>query len=102
MTGKVLAVNQRAKAHPEIVHEDPYHEGWLFILEPEMPKRNLKSLFFGNESFQWLEQESRRLMGVLGSEYEDLAATGGQALRDIFGHYPEIGWDRLVREFLHT
>jgi hypothetical protein len=26
--------------------------------------------------------------------------TGGEALKDIYGTVPEIGWDRLVREFM--
>jgi hypothetical protein len=29
-----------------------------------------------------------------------MAATGGEAIGDIFGTVPDIGWDRLVREFL--
>jgi hypothetical protein len=27
--------------------------------------------------------------------------TGGEAIKDIYGAVPEIGWDRLVREFMH-
>lgn len=102
VTGTVLAVNHKAMEHPDITHEDPYNEGWLFILEPEAPKKNLKSLYFGNESLQWMEQESQRLMELLGPEYVGLAATGGGAVDDVFGYFPEIGWDLLVNTFLHT
>ena len=31
VSGTVLAVNHKAREHPEITNEDPYHEGWLFI-----------------------------------------------------------------------
>jgi glycine cleavage system H lipoate-binding protein len=102
VTGTVLAVNHNAREHPEITHTDPYHEGWLVILEPDMPKRNLKGLYFGRESFDWMEQESQRLMRLMGPEYDKLAATGGELVGDIFGHFPDLGWDRLVMEFLHT
>ena len=49
-----------------------------------------------------MDQESRELMNLTGPEYEQLAATGGEPIRDVFGHFPEIGWDRLVRTFLRT
>lgn len=102
VTGTVLAVNHKVEDHPEIAHEDPYRHGWLFILEPKYPKRNLKGLYFGKESFNWMEQEGNRLMSLMGPEYERLAATGGEAMDDLYGHYPEIGWNRLVETFLRT
>jgi glycine cleavage system H lipoate-binding protein len=102
VSGTVLAVNHKAMEHPDITYEDPYNEGWLCILEPDMPKRNLKGLYFGKESSQWMEQEAQRLMGLMGPEYENLAATGGEPIGDVFGNFPELGWDVLVNKFLRT
>ena len=102
VTGKVLAINHKVREQPDIAHEDPYQQGWLFILEPNRPKQNLKGLYFGDESFQWMEQESGKLMRLMGPEYEQLAATGGEPIDDVFHHVPDIGWDRLVQTFLHT
>ena len=102
VTGTVLAVNHKAMEHPDIAYEDPYQEGWLFIVEPGILKANLKGLYYGNESFQWIEKENQRLMKLLGPEYEQLAATGGEPVGDIVGHFPEIGWDRLTETFLRT
>jgi hypothetical protein len=102
VTGTVLAVNHPAREHPQIVNEDPYGSGWLFIVEPEVPKRNLKRLFFGKESLQWMEQENRKLLGLMGPPYEGLAATGGSVVRDIFGTITHLRWDTLASRFLHT
>lgn len=102
VTGKVLALNHDALKHPEIISADPYHAGWLSILEPDMPKRNLKGLFFGQESLAWMENEVETLLALLGPEYEQLAATGGKPIDDLFGRFPEIGWDRLARCFLRS
>jgi len=102
VTGTVLAVNQNVREHPEIAHEDPFHQGWLYILEPDMPKRNFKGLYYGKESIQWMEQESQKLLNLMGPEYEKLAATGGRPINDVFGSFPEIGWDRLAKTFLRT
>ncbi|MCP4574885.1 MAG: glycine cleavage system protein H [Deltaproteobacteria bacterium] len=102
VTGTVLAVNHRALEHPDITHEDPYNEGWLCIMEPDMPKRNLKGLYFGKEGSRWMEQEAHRLLGLMGPEYENLAATGGEPIGDVYGNFPEIGWDVLSHAFLRT
>ena len=102
VTGTVLATNHRVQDHPEITNHDPYQEGWLFIVEPDMPKRNLKRLYFEKESFQWIDQESQKLMALMGPEYEGLAATGGEAVNDFYRQFPELGWGRLAQTFLRT
>jgi glycine cleavage system H lipoate-binding protein len=102
VTGTVLALNHKALEHPEIANHDPYQEGWLFIMEPDLPKRNLKRLYFGDESLQWMDQESQKLLSLVGPEYEQLAAAGGEAVNDFVGNFPDIGWDKLVNTFLKT
>lgn len=102
VTGILLSTNHRAVEHPEITHDDPYQSGWLFILEPDMPKRNLKKLYFDKESVSWIEQESRKLLSTVGPQYDQLAATGGEVINDIYGNVPGLEWDRLVTTFLHT
>lgn len=102
ISGTVLARNHKALEHPEIANHDPYQAGWLFIVEPKLPKRDLKGLYFGEEGFQWMEQETQKLASLMGPEYEQLAATGGEALNDLYGHFPDLGWDRIVKTFLRT
>jgi hypothetical protein len=38
----------------------------------------------------------------MGPEYEDLAATGGELIGDVYGNFPDIGWRLLTQKFLHT
>jgi glycine cleavage system H lipoate-binding protein len=102
ITGSVIAVNRDAQEHPEILHEDPYHTGWLVMVEPNRTRRDLKKLYFGDQSRKWMEMEGQRLLGRLGPEYEQLAATGGRAIRDVIGNFPELAWEDMVREFLQT
>ena len=49
-----------------------------------------------------MEQESRKLLNLMGPEYEKLAATGAQPISDVFGSLPELEWDQLVKTFLRT
>ncbi len=102
VTGTVLAINNKVLEHPEIVHDDPYYEGWLCILEPNMPKRNFKGLYYGKESLEWTDQESQKLLRLIGPEYQNLSATGGEPVDDIYAKFPEIGWDRLAKTFLKS
>lgn len=102
ITGTVVAVNQGALEHPEISHADPYHAGWLFMVEPKRPKTELKKLYFGDQGRRWMENESRILLGMLGPEYENLAATGGRAIRNVVEAFPKLDWKDLVRQFLRT
>jgi heterodisulfide reductase subunit A2 len=102
VSGIIFAVNDRIKKQPEIAHDDPYGEGWLFLLNPVSLKIDMKALYLGKKCFQWIENEIRNLLRFLGPNCERLAATGGDLIDDIFGHFPEIDWDQLVRTFLRT
>jgi glycine cleavage system H lipoate-binding protein len=102
VSGIVFSVNDRIKTQPRIAHDDPYEEGWLFLLNPVSLKVNMKELYQEKESAQWIEMENRKLLKLMGPEYERLAATGGELIDDIYGNFPEIKWNRLVKTFLHT
>jgi hypothetical protein len=65
-----------------------------------MPKKNLKGLYYGQESIQWIDRESQKLLNLMGPEYGRLAATGAQPISDVFGSFPELEWDQLVKTFL--
>lgn len=102
ISGTVLSVNQRVKENPSLIHDDPYQEGWLFIVEPDSPLKSLKKLKYGDDSIRWMEKETLRLAGMMGPDYANLAATGGEPVDDFYGLNPEIGWDKLVHAFLKT
>jgi glycine cleavage system H lipoate-binding protein len=106
VTGTVLATNHKVLGHPDTACMDPYQEGWLILVEPRFPKGNLKGLYFGSESYEWMEMENRKLISFLGPEYEKLAATGVEVIHDIYGsmigNSVDLGWDLLVKTFLRT
>lgn len=105
--GIVVAVNPTVMADPAVAHADPYGDGWLMVIQPTSLKNNLKNLFFGKESVSWIDDEFFKLQRLVADTYGEtmphaLAATGGEAVTDIFGEMPEVGWDRLVDTFLHS
>ena len=102
LTGRILAVNHKVIENPEITHDSPYKDGWVFHLEPWFLKRELNGLYFGEDCLRWTENENQHLLKLLGPKYEKLSATGGEPIDNVSGSCPEIGWDRLVRAFLRT
>jgi glycine cleavage system H lipoate-binding protein len=99
--GKVLAVNSKISARAAVANQAPYADGWLMVLQPTNLRKNLKNLLFGTESLAWMDDEAARLSALLTDETDyPLAATGGEAVNDIFGAATDIAWDRLVKEFL--
>lgn len=99
--GEVVAINHEILKKANTANDAPYAEGWLMVVQPKNLRKNLKNLFFDSESLAWMDDEASRLGTLLNadSRYPQMAS-GGEAIKDIYGAVPEIGWDRLVREFL--
>ena len=99
--GKVVAVNHKVVKDAGTANDAPFDAGWLMVIQPTSLRKNLKNLFFGDESLAWLDDEVGRLTNLVSDEsgYR-MAATGGEAINDIHAAFPEIGWERLVEEFL--
>jgi len=100
--GIVEAVNPKVQQSPRLTHDDPYGEGWLFVVTPTSLKPDLEKMLFGQCNVAWIENESHRLLGMLESTAGVTLPSGGNIIDDVFGHYPKLGWKRLVQEFLRT
>ncbi len=102
ITGVIEVVNPKVRQTPSLVHDDPYGEGWLMVVTPTNLKPDLEHMLFGQRNITWIENESNRLLGMLESSAGVTLPSGGTIIDDVYGHYPQLGWERLVQEFLHT
>lgn len=100
--GVVAAVNPKVRQNPALVHDDPYGEGWLVVVSPTNLKADLETLLYGRHNVAWIEHEAHKLLGMLETAAGVTLPSGGAIIDDVFGHFPELGWQRLVAEFLHT
>ena len=98
--GLVEEINARVQQDPTLVHEDPYGEGWLFKMKPSNLNPNLDTLYYGDINASWIDQESHRLLGLMESTVGVTLPDGGEIVDDVYGHFPGMGWRRLVQEFL--
>ncbi len=99
MDGIVQEINAKVQAQPTLVHDDPYGEGWLFRLKPTNLSRNLDTLYTGEIVANWIDQESHRLLGLMETTVGVTLPSGGSIVDDVYGHFPDLGWRRLVQEF---
>lgn len=100
LDGVVREINPQVLAQPALVHDDPYGAGWLFSMQPTNLNRNLDTLYSGNLNASWIDQESHRLLGLMGDTVGATLPDGGSIIDDVYGHFPSMGWRRLVQEFL--
>ena len=100
--GTIVAVNPKVRERPQLVHDDPYGEGWLFTVTPSNLKGDLVEMLFGQCNIAWTESEIIKLLGMLQAAPGAVLPDGGTLVDDVYGNYPQLGWKRLVHEFLHT
>jgi glycine cleavage system H lipoate-binding protein len=99
--GIVSHINNELLDQPELVNEFPYEKGWLFIIEPAKLRKNLKSLFYGEEAHKYLSEEREKLFSLANEDLR-IAADGGVSVDDISGELKEKHWAKFVKIFLKT
>lgn len=95
--GAIEAVNPKVSRRPSLAHDDPYGEGWLFLVNPVNLQSNLENLFYGEANAAWIEKESHRLLSLMEQVIGVTLPDGGSVIDDVYGHYPELGWRPLVQ-----
>jgi len=98
--GLIEEINPKLRQEPRLVHDDPYAAGWLFLLKPINLKYNLSNLHYGETNTAWIDKESHRLLSLMNTEIGVTLPSGGAIVDDVYGQFPQLGWRRLVREFL--
>ncbi len=97
--GVIEEINPKVRQDPSLAHADPYGEGWLFLVKPINLQRNLDNLFSGEANITWINEESQRLLNLMDNLVGVTLPDGGSVIDDVIGHYPDIGWRPLVKEF---
>jgi glycine cleavage system H lipoate-binding protein len=99
LDGVIETINPKVRQKPSLIHDDPYGEGWLFLVKPLNLEDNLDNLLSGEANTTWINEESHRLLNLMDSTVGVTLPDGGAIVDDLLGHYPEIGWRPLVQEF---
>jgi glycine cleavage system H lipoate-binding protein len=102
VSGVVTDINAELRERGSGADKDPYSESWILRLHCANLRQDLKNLMIGDQAGEFIDQEVDRLYAVIEETAGPLAADGGYLGNDIFGNLPQIGWQKLTREFLRT
>ena len=100
--GVIVEVNSRVRENPGLTNDEPYGDGWLFMVRNPNIKKTVKGLMVETDSLDWMNQEVDTLEKMIEDVAGPLAADGGYFQEDIFGNVPDLGWNDLTKTFLKT
>ena len=100
--GVIMEVNSRVRENPKVANNEPYGDGWLFMVRTPDVKGTMKSLMVNQDSLSWINTEVGQLETMIEEVAGPLAADGGHLADDIYGNLPDLGWKNLTQKFLKT
>ena len=100
--GVIVEVNADVRENPALANQEPYGEGWLFMVRTPNVKATMKKLMADVDSLDWMNTEVRTLERMIELTAGPLAADGGYLQEDIYGILPDLGWKKLTQTFLRT
>lgn len=102
VSGVVTDINPRIREDGSLANKNPYTDGWIARLHSENLRNELKDLFIGSETKEFMEKEVGVLYDVIGESGGLINTDGGFLGEDIYGKMPQLGWERLTGLFLRT
>ena len=102
VSGIVTAINSNLREKGRTANTNPYDDGWVLRVHAENLRQDLKSLMIGTETKDFMDKEVDRVYDLIEEKVGPLADDGGCLANDIFGSIPQIGWNTLKKNFLHT
>ncbi|RLB10557.1 MAG: hypothetical protein DRG63_13905 [Deltaproteobacteria bacterium] len=102
VSGVIVEVNKKVRESPDRANNEPYGDGWVFLLRHPDIKENFKELMRNSASLEWMSKEVGKLEQMVEEVAGPMAADGGYFGDDIYGSIPGLGWNNLTRTFLKT
>jgi glycine cleavage system H lipoate-binding protein len=100
--GVIMEVNSNVRENPKLANNEPYGDGWLFMVRTPDIKGTMKKLMVDQDSLSWIGTEVNHLETMIEEVAGPLAADGGYLADDIYGNLPDLGWKNLTQKFLKT
>ena len=100
--GEVIEVNQEVVKNPTLLRDDPYGRGWLMTVNVPDEESTTRNLIPRNLVRNWMRDAVERLYTMQPQTAYATAADGGEPARDLLAGMPEVGWERVTRQFFLT
>ena len=102
VSGVVTAINPKLRDNAFVANDSPYEKGWIMRVHAADIRGDLKNLMINLETKAYMGNQVDTLYRLIEDVAGPLSADGGELRDDIYGHMPQLGWDRLTRLFLKT
>jgi glycine cleavage system H protein len=104
--GVVRRVNNELQAHPQLLFEEPYDEGWICEVEPRDLGADMALLRVGRAAQEWITQEMDRLREFLtrraNGRFALALPDGGDIRVGVLADVDAETWEAFQHEFLQT
>jgi len=100
--GVIVEVNNKVRKIPAMANDEPYGDGWLFVVRNPNIKGAVKPLLTESDAIAWIGREVDTLEKMVEDVAGPLAADGGYFQDDIFGNIKALDWNNLTKTFLKT
>jgi len=98
MNGEVESINRSIVDSPDILPSQPYEDGWLLTMRPEVSEDNVSGLMSGQNAIDWQREEARKL-GEMFQGKMATAADGATLANDALADIAGVRWSRVLRRF---
>ncbi len=102
VSGVVTEINPKIREDAKHAGKNPYSDGWVLRLHSETLKNEIKDLYIGDQSKEYIGKEVNTLYKAIEESGSLLNTDGGYLAENIYGNIPQLGWERLSRLFLRT
>jgi len=87
VTGRITAVNADVVENPHLISENPYTDGWLFMVDATEMAASLQTMRVAEQAITWIKEEVKRFREFLAASTMQPAI--GEAMLD--GGVPVAG-----------
>jgi glycine cleavage system H lipoate-binding protein len=100
--GEIVAVNDKAVAHPETVSKDPYGAGWLLEIFSPDALVSFRNLLSGSLARRWMEDSVAELRQALSPRATITALDGGRIAPQLGLELPPEKWREVIALFFRS
>lgn len=100
--GVLTSVNHEVLKNPNLVVDDPYHNGWLCVIKAPEMMTNVKNLLQGPIVLPWMQNSLARLGAMVQQLTPALAQDGGLPVKGLLFQVDAGTQQQLTKEFFLT
>jgi glycine cleavage system H lipoate-binding protein len=100
VSGRVLAVNDKALRNPALLNEDPYGRGWLMVIQAPRFRTSSHQLLTGTAAKHLMTSSWEDLTAMLSPALGTIMHDGGVPVQGIARAIDEARWDEIARRVL--